>query len=81
LALRSPPAHVEAGHGITVDRAGGVTVVVLPGPVSPRDAMEALRRAGVRRIDVLRSPRPPTPDLLRALRHRWPVTRTQVVEP
>ncbi|QXC61544.1 ComEC/Rec2 family competence protein [Aquihabitans sp. G128] len=80
VALRHPPPQQQAA-GLTIVRQQGTTVVVLSGRVSPADAMEALRLAGVRRIDLLQAPSEPDPDLLRALRHRWPVTHIQVLEP
>ncbi len=79
VALRTPPASVQAADGVSVRRAGGATVVVLVGPVSARDLLEGLRRAGVRRIDVLEVPSAPSPDLLRSLRHRWMVGAVRVV--
>jgi hypothetical protein len=51
-----------------------VTVLELEGSPWLPDLLEDLRRAGVRRIDVLRSDEPLDPDLVAALRHRWPVT-------
>lgn len=79
VALRAPPARQEVTAGITVIRSEGATVVVLVGRVSTRNALESLRRAGVRRIDVLRASKQPDQELVRALRHRWPVGRIEVV--
>lgn len=74
LALHHPPPEVSVAGGSTLRRAGGATVLDLRGSPWVPDLLEDLRRAGVRRIDVLRSDAPLDPDLLAALRHRWPVT-------
>ncbi len=75
VALRSPPLEVQAAPGVAVYRAGGATVVVLDADPGAKVLLEGLRLAGVRRIDVLVSEHEPSPDVVRALRHRWPVTR------
>ncbi|MGN6692994.1 MAG: ComEC/Rec2 family competence protein [Aquihabitans sp.] len=72
-ALRSPPAEVVAS-GVSVHRAGGATVVEVDG-AQPVDALEVLRRTGVRRIDVLITGGRGGPEIARVLRHRWPVGR------
>lgn len=78
VALRSAPPAQEVLPGAVLRRSGGSTVLVLEEVPRIVDLMEALRRAGVRRIDVLMVPGPPAPDLLRALRHRWDVGRVDV---
>lgn len=79
-SLRSPPAVQQASAGVMVHRAGGATVVVFDGRVSPRVALEGLRRAGVRRIDALVAEGRPPDDLVEALRHRWTVGRVLTAE-
>jgi competence protein ComEC len=73
VALRSPPAEVAIA-GVSVHRSGGATVVVVDG-APPVHALEALRTAGVRRIDVLVTRGRDGPETVRVLRHRWPVRR------
>lgn len=72
LALRSPPEVQPLGRGAEVRRVEGRTEVVVGG-ASARDLLEGLRRAGVRRIDVLHADGPVDAATLRALRHRWAV--------
>jgi len=74
LALRSPPLRVAVGSGGSVWRSGGATVVVLPGRSRPATVLRDLRRAGVRRIDVLVVAGSSAP-LLGPLRHRWTVAK------
>jgi hypothetical protein len=74
VALHRPPPETAVAGGSSLRRAGGVTVLELEGSPWLPDLLEDLRRAGVRRIDVLRSDEPLDPDLVAALRHRWPVT-------
>ncbi|MBX3287227.1 MAG: ComEC/Rec2 family competence protein, partial [Actinobacteria bacterium] len=74
FALHRPPARTTVAGGSTVIRSEGATVLQLRGSPGVAALLQDLRRAGVRRIDVLRSTDEPDPDLLRALRHRWPVT-------
>lgn len=74
-ALRSPSGHVELAEGVHLHRGGGVTVLVLDERRSPRVLLEGLRRAGVRRIDLVVGATEPADDVLGALRHRWPVDR------
>ena len=80
VSLRSAPFHAEPLAGVHLYRSGGATVIVLGAQRSPSPgrALEAFRRAGVRRIDLLVAADPP-PRLLRALRHRWSVG--QVLDP
>ncbi|HWJ97199.1 MAG TPA: ComEC/Rec2 family competence protein [Acidimicrobiales bacterium] len=73
VALRSPPTEVVA-DGLSVHRAGGATVVVVDG-APPVDALEVLRTAGVRRIDVLVVDGRGAAELVRVLRHRWSLRR------
>lgn len=74
VAVRHPPPETAVAGGSTLRRAGGVTELDLgESPWLPA-LLEDLRRAGVRRIDVLRSAEPLAPEVLAALRHRWPVT-------
>ena len=80
IGLLSPPQRVSPAEGVILYRSSEATVMVLDGVVSPRVVLEALRRAGVRRIDVLVSPRQPAPVLVEALRHRWPVGRVVALE-
>ncbi len=80
VGLRSPPLRVSPAEGVTLYRSSRATVMVLDGVVSPRVLLEALRRAGVRRIDVLLAPRQPAPAVLEALRHRWPVGRVMPLD-
>lgn len=76
LALAAPPATVALGDGGRVCRIGGATVVVVGGRTQPEPLLQDLRRAGVRRIDLValaggatgRSGR-----LVAGLRHRWRV--------
>ena len=74
LALRNPPARTFPTPGVVLHRGGGATVVVFDGGADPPDTLAALRRAGVRRIDVAVMP---THDheMEGALRHRWSVGR------
>lgn len=75
-ALRAPPERVDLGDGGMVVRSGGATVVVLGSTAYPEGLLEALREAGVRRIDVVAWIGDPDPAMLRALRHRWSIGRT-----
>jgi ComEC/Rec2-related protein len=51
--LRSPPLVERPSAGVAVHRAGGATVVVVGGSGGEEDLLAGLRRAGVRRIDLL----------------------------
>lgn len=74
VALHRPPPETAVAGGSTLRRAGGVTQLDLGDSPWLPALLEDLRRAGVRRIDVLRSDEPLDPAVLAALRHRWPVT-------
>lgn len=78
--LRSPPATVRPDRGMEVHRAAGVTVLVLDDPPSPVRVLEGLRRAGVRRLDVVISTRPLTEAMRRALEHRWAIGREVITD-
>ena len=73
LALRAPPVEVAVAGGSRLQRRDGTTVLVLDARSRPMPLLEDLRRAGVRRIDIVHATTEPRPDVLRALRHRWPV--------
>ncbi len=75
LALRHPPPEVHPSAGVVIRRSRGATDIEVAGSPDIGRLLEALRRAGVRRIDELVTDRPPDPDLIRALRHRWPLGR------
>ena len=75
LALRHPPPEVHPSAGVVIRRPRGATEIEVAGRPDIGRLLEALRRAGVRRIDELVTDRPPDPDLIRALRHRWPLGR------
>lgn len=84
VALRRPPASSRPGPGLDLHRRGGATVLVATGAASPADALAGLRRAGVRRLDVVVLSEA-APTLVTALHHRWPVRRVlvrdELVEP
>ncbi len=73
--LRRPPLTTSPAPGTTLWRAGGATVVVLDGasPGGPERLLEGLRRAGVRRVDlvVVAAGGPADASAVAALRHRW----------
>jgi competence protein ComEC len=73
--LRRPPLEAQPAPGASLWRAGGATVVVLEGasPGGPERLLEGLRRAGVRRIDlvVAAAGGPADASAVAALRHRW----------
>lgn len=73
LVLRSPPPEQTVAGGSQLHRAQGATVLELDSRSTPGQLLEDLRRAGVRRIDVVHATTEPRPDVMRALRHRWPV--------
>lgn len=79
VRLASPPAHAVLPGGGDLWRAGGATVVVLGGERAPpvADLLEALRRQGVRRVDVVAATGGDEVPLalLAALRHRYRVGR------
>ncbi len=74
VALRSPSAEERVAPGLVLHRAGGATVVVADG-TKPLDALEGLRNAGVRRIDVLVVDGRAAAELARVLAHRWRIGR------
>ena len=80
VALRSPPFRAEVAEGALLYRAGGATVLILASEPSPRALLEGLRRAGARRLDLVVVAEGPDPDVLVALRHRWPVGRVLAIE-
>jgi len=75
IVLHSPPSVVVLSSGARLERSGGATVLQLQGRPQSGTLMQDLRRAGVRRLDLVIAPGNPSPDLLAALRHRWPVGR------
>jgi competence protein ComEC len=79
VTLHHPPALSRPVPGLQVHRGGGATVLVVDAGGRPADALEGLRRAGVRRLDVVVLPEADTA-LLAALRHRWTVRRVVVLE-
>jgi competence protein ComEC len=79
VTLHHPPALSRPVPGLQVHRGGGATVLVVDAGAGPADALEGLRRVGVRRLDVVVLPEADTA-LLAALRHRWTVGRVVVLE-
>jgi hypothetical protein len=78
VALRGPPPVQQAlAPGITAWRAGGATVLTVERAGSVSRVLEAGRRAGLRRLDLilLDLDGPAAADLLAGLRHRWPIGR------
>lgn len=75
LALRSDPPTGLLPSGASVFRGGGATVVLVPSSPRLDDLLQDLRRAGVRRIDVLVVDASRVAEVARTLRHRWPVGR------
>lgn len=69
------PLHARVADGVELWRSGGATVVELARPVSATAALDGLRRAGVRRIDLVIAGTGGAHDaaVVDALRHRWPV--------
>ena len=53
VASHAPPPYLQPTAGVELWRAGGATVVRLDSAVRPADGLAALRRSGVRRIDLL----------------------------
>lgn len=78
-ALRSHPAHVELLDGVHLHRSGGATVLVIESDPSAGRVLEALRLAGVRRLDLVVTRSGLGRELRDALGHRWPVGREVVV--
>ncbi|MBP7631867.1 MAG: ComEC/Rec2 family competence protein [Acidimicrobiales bacterium] len=79
VALRHPAAVTRPGPGLQLHRGGGATVLVVDGGAGPADALEGLRRVGVRRLDVVVLPEA-DPALVGALRHRWTIRRVVVLD-
>lgn len=75
-ALRSPPGEEVVAGGGQVHRGGGATILVLSRSPDVADLMAGLRRAGVRRLDLVVAAGGLAPDVDRALRHRWPLGAT-----
>lgn len=80
VALQSPPFRQQVARGTIVYRSSGATAVVLVGSPPPRVVLEGLRRAGVRRVDILVVPRDPGVGLMGAIRHRWSVVRVLALD-
>lgn len=78
--LRSPPVDI-AVPGARVVRSGGATVVVTAERRGPATVLGALRRAGVRRVDLLVVGRGADPALPGAIAHRWAVGRVLPARP
>lgn len=76
VALRSPPFHANVAEGADLYRSGGATVLVLDGRIRAADLLQGLRRAGVRRLDLVVAATTVGPDLVATLRHRWVVATT-----
>ncbi|MCB0976203.1 MAG: ComEC/Rec2 family competence protein [Acidimicrobiales bacterium] len=76
--LRSPPSALAIAGGSRIVTVDGATVLLLGPNTWPDDLLESLRVAGIRRIDVIATSAPPDRDVIRALRHRWPVGRVLV---
>jgi ComEC/Rec2-related protein len=74
VALRSHPAVQEPLPGVVLHRSGGATVLVVDDTPTPGRLLEALRRVGVRRLDLVVLPTA-APAVVDALRHRWSVGR------
>jgi hypothetical protein len=79
-ALRSPSGHTEVAEGVHLHRTAAATVLVIEEARSPPVLLEGLRRAGVRRIDLVVAATEPRREMIDALRHRWPVGRVVAVE-
>lgn len=76
VALRAPPRlRTTLAPGVTVWRAGGATVVTVDRAASVSRVLEAGRRAGLRRLDILLVDLDgqAADDLLAGLRHRWSI--------
>jgi ComEC/Rec2-related protein len=50
---RAPPTSFRASSGVTVWRAGASVAVAVDGRADAGDALEAMRRAGLRRVDLV----------------------------
>ena len=75
---RDPPLRRAVAPSIDLWRSDGATVLVVAGGARGDVLLEALRRAGVRRIDLLVAVRgrPADAAVLGTLAHRWPPRRT-----
>jgi competence protein ComEC len=71
-SLRSPPERTPVPGGVLVRRSTA-SVLVLDGRTDVAGLLEALRRAGTTHIDLVVGPSEGSGDLVRALRHRWPM--------
>lgn len=72
-----PTSRGPSGPGSGAVPVGGATVLISAGRASAADSLAALRRAGVRRLDLVVVPRV-DPALTEALGHRWSVGRMVV---
>lgn len=79
--LRSPPPVERPSAAVAVHRAGGATVVVVGPGGRDVDLLGGLRRAGVRRIDLLVADRRRLDATARLLRHRWRVSAVRGASP
>jgi len=78
LALRgAPDLRATVVPGVELWRSGGATVLAVDRGARPEDLLEGLRRAGVRRIDLLVAARGGAADaeVAAAVAHRWPPGR------
>lgn len=75
VALRHHPASQRVAGGAVVRWQGPATVVEVPGAAPTPALLEGLRRAGVRRIDVLVVDGGDPQAIVRTLTHRWEVRR------
>lgn len=79
VGLRSHPTHLEVIDGVHLHRAGGATVLVIEGDPSAARVLEALRVAGVRRLDLVITESGLGWEMGDALKHRWPLGRELVL--
>jgi hypothetical protein len=79
-ALRSPSGRTEVAEGVYLHRTASATVLVIDEARSPPMLLDGLRRAGVRRIDLVAAATEPRREVLDALRHRWAVGRVVAVD-
>lgn len=77
MLARPPPARVL--EHVSVFRARGATVVVVNGSPQPLPVLQDLRMAGIRRVDVAVVPGRTGQDIVRSIRHRWPIG--EVIDP
>ena len=71
----SPLGFVQPADGVRLWRGGGATVVQISGVAQPEDVLGGLRRAGVRRLDlvVMTGGGSRSAGIERALHHRWTI--------